>query len=405
MKTAKDHLFRENMELRQKLEEARELLAAIKSGAVDAFVTDDKKIFTLESADQAYRLLVETMNEGAATLMYDGTIMYCNNRMAQMLGRVPEKIIGSNIFDFVSGEHLQKFRSILRLSKARTIRAESLLQKSDRTCVPALISCSSMEPGGKGLCMVMADLTGQKNAAAELGLAQLELEHSKRLNELGMLASTVAHELRNPLATISTAAYNIRRKAKTPEIEPHLANIDSKVAESAQIINNLLVFSKLKPPNYEKTDIKRLLKESIKQVKGNRKTKAEIIKDFKSLRGVFMEADQVQLREVFINILNNSVDALNGKKGRIKIMAEDDAGSIRVHVSDNGRGIEESILAKIFDPFFTTKAKGTGLGLAVCKNIVDLHRGTIRADSKAGKGTTFTIRLPKTPGTVLIPEK
>jgi len=100
------------------------------------------------------------------------------------------------------------------------------------------------------------------------------------------------------------------------------------------------------------------------------------------------------MRELFQNILNNAYDAVQDGKGKVKISAEESGGSVSICIEDNGSGIEKADLEKVFDPFFTTKAKGTGLGLPVCKQIVSLHGGTIKIESAPGKGTAVTVTLP-----------
>ena len=110
------NLSEENRRLKIRLAEAEDLLSAIKSGSVDAFVTDDQKVFTLKSADQAYRILVETINEGMATLKLDGTMMYCNRRLAAMFDRPMEKCVGSSLFDFFGSDEIQRLRYIFSQS-------------------------------------------------------------------------------------------------------------------------------------------------------------------------------------------------------------------------------------------------------------------------------------------------
>lgn len=234
-----------------------------------------------------------------------------------------------------------------------------------------------------------------KEKTNELIGARIELEKAKRLSDIGTLSATVAHELRNPLAAIGLAIANVRRKAKDPNLEKHLVNIEKKISESDQIISNLLYYSRLKPPSYEKTDVVHLLEECTEVIRqGNQKHMA-IVKKFGSLQGVLVQADPVQLKEVFANILNNAYDALPENGGRIEILGKEEGTWVQIFVKDNGIGIPESDLEKIFDPFYTTKAKGTGLGLSVCRQIVDFHQGSLRIESQPHKGASVVIRLPK----------
>jgi signal transduction histidine kinase/CheY-like chemotaxis protein/ligand-binding sensor protein len=221
------------------------------------------------------------------------------------------------------------------------------------------------------------------------------LEQGKRLSDIGTLSATVAHELRNPLAAINMASWNIRKKANNPLIESHIQNIQKKVLESEQIINNLLFYSRLKPPHFEKIKIADILNECAEHSKEKSKTRVSIGKHFSVLKDTVLEIDPLQIREVFNNVLNNAMDALPEKGGKIGIDGGADHATVKIRVSDNGKGIDKPNLSRVFDTFFSTKAKGTGLGLSVCKQIIDFHGGTINIESEPGKGTAVTVVLPK----------
>ncbi len=225
--------------------------------------------------------------------------------------------------------------------------------------------------------------------------AQRELERSRRLSDIGTLAATVAHELRNPLAAIHMASYNIRRKAQNPMLDKHIATIEKKVVESDQIINNLLFYSRLKTPQYESVNIYDIIEECIETINNRYENKKIAVKaSLQPLKKISMEADPLQMKEVFNNILGNSYDAILNGQGNIEIGGRSGNSFVEIYIKDSGIGISEEDLQKVFDPFFTTKAKGTGLGLSVCKQVVDLHNGTINIASKRDKGSTVTIKLP-----------
>ncbi|MGD0335916.1 MAG: MEDS domain-containing protein [Candidatus Omnitrophota bacterium] len=233
-----------------------------------------------------------------------------------------------------------------------------------------------------------------KERTEKLLAAELELEKAKHLSDIGTLAATVAHELRNPLAAIGIAAHNIKRKAKNPDLEHHLSNIEKKVSESDQIINNLLYYSRIKPPHYERINIRDIINECVDTKKKGFHNKISC-KVRMRVPDIFIEADPLQMKEVFSNIINNACDAISGERGKVEIAIHDETNSVRIDICDNGCGIEKEYLSKVFDPFFTTKAKGTGLGLSVCQQIVHLHGGSISIESQPQKGTTVTVSLPK----------
>ncbi len=674
---AKKKVLNEVAELKTRLAEAEELLSAIKSGAVDAFVTDDHRVFTLESSDRAYRILFETMNEGAATLSYDGTVMCCNRRFAGMFGLAADETVGKSVLDLVNPSELARFKNFLKVSRKKTGRAEFRFRKAPKAFIPALVSCSPLKIDTRGLCLVITDLTKQKEAELELknhrehlkelvkartnelvkseeryrlavkatndaiwdldltnGLAywndiytemfhrpqdtnrswkwwadqihpedrnravsgfskalrgkdtawiceyrflrpdgtwaqvydrayiardesgkayrvigamsditqrkrfeeelktyaenleglvwqrskevlserhrlfnvletvpamvclltadhrvafankafrerfgesqgrkchdycfgnkepcdfcesykvletgkphrwevhasdgsiieaydypftdsdgspvilemdidvteqrraadaliatKIELERAKRLSDIGTLAATVAHELRNPLAAILMAAENIQRKSKEAAAFDHqFRTIEKKIEESDQIINNLLFYSRLRSPDLKSVKIHDIIQRCVDLAENQSAGKVVFTKRFDPVKSALIEADALQMQEVFSNLLNNARDSITDGRGTIEVSALQDRDTVTAKIKDNGVGIEKKNLERIFDPFFSTKAKGTGLGLTVCREIIHMHGGAIGFRSEPGKGTAVEIVLPK----------
>jgi signal transduction histidine kinase len=227
-------------------------------------------------------------------------------------------------------------------------------------------------------------------------LAQEETAQTKRLSDIGTLAAAVAHELRNPLAAINIATQNIRRKKQDLPIDKHLESIEKKVIESDQIISNLLFCSRLRLPRYESVDVRAVLADCIAIAKKRyQHQKTKVIEKI-GTKSIVTEADPMQLKEVFNNVLNNAFDATSHRsKGQIDVQLSLKEDMVQVFIKDNGGGISPENLKKVKDPFFTTKAKGTGLGLTVCYQIVKLHNGRLDLQSKLDKGTSITIQLPQ----------
>lgn len=228
-----------------------------------------------------------------------------------------------------------------------------------------------------------------------LGEQQVELDDALRLSGLGSLAATVAHELRNPLGVIRTAIYNIRRKNKNPDILSHLDNIDKKIMESDRIINNLLNYARIKTPQFEQVDLLTLLKETIINAgKKYEKHSIQLTSNLDTIKKLFVEADPVQLQEIFGNVLDNAYQSIDSSTGIIIINVAQKGAMLSIDIQDNGIGIEIEDIKAIFKPFFTKKSKGNGLGLTLCLELLHLHHGKIKVHSKPGKGSTFTITLP-----------
>jgi signal transduction histidine kinase len=175
--------------------------------------------------------------------------------------------------------------------------------------------------------------------------------------------------------------------------------VEKKVAQSEQIIDNLLVYSHIKPPQIKCAKLTEILKESV-DLAANRlcRRRVKVKHNLAESNGIVVQADPHQIKEVFDNILSNASDAVQEKKGLVTIRVQPAAReTVRIVFKDNGVGMSPENLKRAFEPFFTTKSKGTGLGLAVCRQIVDLHDGTIGMVSRLGRGTSVTVSLRRAP--------
>jgi len=234
-------------------------------------------------------------------------------------------------------------------------------------------------------------------ANKELRETQEQLIRSEKLAAIGQLASGVSHELRNPLGAIKNAAFYVRRRvAKTdlpttePKILEFLSIIDAEVDAANKVISDLLGFSRVAKPTVSPVSIAGVIEDALKHTPMSENV--DLAKNIdNNLPMVMGDADQI--RQVFINIVLNAQQAM-ADGGRLEIRARSKGEFVEVEFADTGSGIPESVINKIFDPLFSTKAKGVGLGLSVCKSILERHGGDIRVESEVGRGTTFMVYLP-----------
>jgi len=244
----------------------------------------------------------------------------------------------------------------------------------------------------KGAIVVFNDITERKKM-------EKEMQRSERINRLGKLTLQIAHDLRNPLGTVSGLAQLLTMSPKNDTGKRY----GKEILKAAKIINELigdmLDFSKDQKLNFETFDIAAFLHgitDNFKKAKNIDEKKARI--KFKYDRGDYeIEADREKLRRVFDNLINNACDALK-EKGQIEISLSEKNGNVIAQVKDNGAGIPESQRDEIFEPFVTNKKNGTGLGLSIVQRIISSHKGKIFVDSREGEGTEFTIELPKKGG-------
>ena len=230
---------------------------------------------------------------------------------------------------------------------------------------------------------------------------------------IGELAAGVAHEINNPVAIISGGAEQLqflidhfrgRPEEMSERLSRHVEVIREQAERCKKITQGLLNFARKTETHTIKVDIANLLKEAVALVENRTRSEGKKVEICLPAELPCLNADPHQLDQVFLNLVNNALDAVDtGDTVIVKAYTEGDA--VAIEFIDEGTGIPEENLKKIFDPFFTTKAvgKGTGLGLAICFGIVQQMNGAILVDSTPGRGTTFTVRLPLMPQTQ--PEK
>ena len=226
-----------------------------------------------------------------------------------------------------------------------------------------------------------------------------KLMRSDRLAMIGQLAAGVAHEINNPLGSILLFCRLIMQQAPAEgRVRENLERIEKETKRCHTIVKSLLDFARERKPLVEFVDVNKLLDATLKLFEGQFFFQnIQVVREYDLKLGA-IEADQSQLQQVFMNVILNAADAMNGK-GRLTLAtrANDQDECIEISISDTGCGIPPENIDRIFDPFFTTKGvgHGTGLGLSVSYGIIQSHNGDISVSSDPGAGTTFTISLPK----------
>jgi PAS domain S-box-containing protein len=229
----------------------------------------------------------------------------------------------------------------------------------------------------------------------EVKKLQQQIDQSEKLAVIGQLAAGVAHEIGNPLTSISSIVQLLQRRSNDASVSEQLANIRSNIDRISKIVRELVDFSR--PPGQERLTI---------QITDIIKTALGIVKFDKRVKQVQFETKldpdlpkinivPDQVLQVFINILINALDAIEGN-GRIDVKSYHDKENIYIEIIDNGCGMDKETISKIFDPFFSTKevGKGTGLGLSVSYGIIKKFKGDILVQSEVNNGSTFIVKLP-----------
>lgn len=230
-----------------------------------------------------------------------------------------------------------------------------------------------------------------------------KMYRADRMATLGELAAGTAHEIRNPLTSIRSTIQYLQNRIDDPQDKSLAEGLISEVDRINDIIQNMLSFAKPEELKIEKADLKDLIGQILKLVENSAKRQGiEIAMECETTTtSIFL--DQNLIKQAFINILMNAIQAIETPHGKIRIsirtVESGKSGShhdkvFLVEVSDNGQGIPAHLLEKIFDPFYTTKQEGTGLGLSITYSIIHRHGGEIEIRSEPGKGTVTRVKLP-----------
>ncbi len=427
------------------IDEARDTLRALRTGDVDAVLVSEggapPKVFILKGADHAHRVLFERLNEGALTMSADTTILSANPRLAELLGRPLERVLGTPLRRYIAPADAEAFAALL--AQAGTGGKGEVSLRNDRgDRISVMLSMSAVgDSDADPLAVVATDLRPLKKAQLALVRANDELEArvegedpGARPGERGALRrdrraraprerssgrrqdalaladrrkdeflSMLAHELRNPLAPILTAAAMLRSVAKEePKVERYRSIIERQVMNLARLLDDLLDVSRitrgtvaLRKRQVDLSDVARSAVEASRPLIDARGHLFVAL----PARPVPILVDPTRLEQVLVNLLNNAAKYTD-RGGRIHLSVETVGEDVTLRVEDDGLGIPADLLPRIFDLFVQGERSldrsqgGLGIGLTLVKKLVEMHGGRVEARSGGpGKGSAFTVRL------------
>lgn len=417
----KQEIQAELEETRRQLAEALDTIEAIRTGQVDALVVhngQEHQLYTLKSADRAYRVFIEKMMEGAVTLNPDGIILYANSQFSEIVGVPLSTVIGLSFEQFVAGASKSFYNTLFTTAWNADVKGE-LVIVSSKNQIPVQLSLTPLElEEGISLSVIVTDLTEQKAAQKLLEENNQQLEYLNKSLELSnhdlqQFASVASHDLQEPLRKIQLYGKllqdGVDRKL-SPEEVLYLGKMVHSATRMKTLIVDILNYSALSAveSNYEATDLNLVLDEIIDDLELIiEKKKAKIIYS----RLPVLEVNQGQIRQVFQNLLSNALKFSTKERPPVITItskylnkkefdtAEAATGSYcQLSVQDNGIGFDEKYTTNIFTLFERLHGKdqyeGSGIGLAIAKKIIEKHNGLIRVKSSKGVGSNFEIILP-----------
>ena len=316
----------------------------------------------------------------------------------------PQATIGASLYEKFASDDAMKMLEAATASRVEhaTYRGRWIVDEtaSEHSGTFDLYSSPLAIDGEQGQILALVDVT-------EAAKGEAALRRSEALAAVGQATAQLAHEIKNPLGSIRLGVAMLRDNAPDPETLNTISLVERGIGHLNKLVVDVTEFSRERPLEIADSDLQELIESSIELVTDRieeKQTPLELNYSSETIRGKW---DADQLREVFVNLLANAIDASSPETPMTvstALVAPAQASSTsteserkalaRIVISDRGAGIDAKTRARIFEPFFTTKKRGTGLGLAISRRIVERHGGTITFESEPGKGTRFTIDLP-----------
>jgi PAS domain S-box-containing protein len=401
-KSREQLLLAEIESLRSRLTEPEATLSAIRSGEVDAFVVSEQagdRVYALRNADPPFRVMVEGMQEGAATVDRSGTILYANAQLCRLLGRPAETLRGSFLREFLAPEEASLFEDLVAKGGGRA----ELGFRSDRgQPFPAQVAVNAVSDEGiSAYCLIVTDLTEQKRQTATAAAEETWREANRRKDEF---LAILSHELRNPLAAIGNANAMLQRLSLGEQRVRRAAElIDRQVHHLSRMVDDLLDVSRIAQGKIELRKETFDLAALVSRLVESQRLRADRLRSIRlSLpeEPFLVFADATRLSQVVTNLLNNA-EKFTQENGRIDVELVRRGRDGVLTVSDDGIGIPPENLERIFDLYAQGERPpapmevGLGIGLTLVRNLVELHGGDVRAASEGvGRGSRFLVSLP-----------
>lgn len=369
----------------------------------------------LLKSEEKYRVLVEDINDIIFTADTLGYFTYINPVFEQIAGYHPDEVIGRHFTDFAHPEELVPLGSVFtRVMSGKNVLYELRAIDKKGNILHLRASCRPINEEGRivGLVGTMIDITERRKAEEERRRLELQLQHTQKLESLGVLAGGIAHDFNNILTGILGNA-DLALMKLTPE-SPVWMNIKDILQGSynaSELCRQMLAYSGKGRFELRPIDIRESVREIVHLLEASISKNAALRIEFPDhLPAIY--GDAVQVRQVIMNLVMNASEAIGEEPGAIILSAgtehctrgflaatylDDNLAEgdyVFLEVSDTGCGMDEATRTRMFEPFFTTKFTGRGLGLAAVLGIVRGHRGAIKISSEPGKGSVFRVVFP-----------
>ena len=364
---------------------------------------------TLASREAHLRSILDTVLDATVVSTRDGTIVSFNAAAVRQFGYSEDEVVGQNLRILMPEpyrrEHDGYIERYLHTGEKRIIGVDRVVvgRRKDGSTFPMKLAVGEMHSGGQTFFTgFIRDLTEREETAARLHETQGELARLARMNEMGEMASTLAHELNQPLSAIANYVHGCVRllqdadDPKTVMVRDALEVAAEQSLRAGQIIKHLREFVTKGETDKTPENIRQVIEESgALALAGSKEKGVRTVFDFAPGAEMAM-IDRIQIQQILINLMRNAIEAMKDSPYReltVRTRLEGE-GEIAVEVQDTGPGISDEIAQDLFKPFVTTKSGGMGIGLSISKRIVEAHGGEMTVSKNASGGASFRFTLP-----------
>ncbi len=363
----------------------------------------------LKTREAHLRSILETVPDAMIVIDEQARIQFFSAAAERLFGYKDSEIIGENIKilmpDPYREQHDGYMHRYLSTGERRIIGIGRVVvgQSKDGATFPIELAVGEMRSGGQRYFTgFIRDLTERQKTEARLQELQSELVHMSRFTALGEMASTLAHEINQPLTAIANYLKGCRRilqrmdGSEVPMLEGAVNQAAEQALRAGQVIRHLREFVTRGEIERHIENLPKLIQEASALALVGAREKGVRVSFRLDSNAPLVLADRIQIQQVLLNLIRNAIEAMQEQPRRELVIATQALPSgdfVEISVSDTGTGIEQDVLQRLFQPFVTTKKHGMGVGLSICRTIVESHGGKIWIESDLGKGTTFRFTL------------
>ena len=345
----------------------------------------------LQLSEKKHRMILEHSNDLICMMNYERTSVYASPSYKEILGYEQSEVVGKDILTFIHPEDYEKCQKAIQTLTETKQSITTVYRKVHAAGHSVILEAKGMAVSeGDGevnhFVFISRDIT------EKIQLEQYR-ENIEKLAIIGDVAAGFAHEIRNPLTSIKGFLKLLTKKEADDDLMYHEI-IEGELAKIEEVINGFISLGKPEGGEVEEVSLLKLIKNAISVLTPQAASKNIRINISSQLKSITIYCKKNQMKQVFINILKNAVEAIE-EDGKIDIILEENQHNVSIEIHDNGVGIEEERLERIGVPFYTNKEKGIGLGMTVSNKIITEHKGILRIESKPGEGTSVYIQLPR----------